>query len=75
MVEGGGKDLVAVHVIVQTDDFCGVSLEGVEFCAFLDVPELGGGIHGASGNQLALGVEGHANDFHSVPLEGVQQLA
>lgn len=75
MVKGGSKDLVAVDIVVETDNFGRVALECVKFGSFLDVPELSCSIHRTGGYEFALRIEGNTDDLHSVALECVEKFS
>ena len=48
---------------MKTDDFSSVALKRSDFLASLDIPEFGIVIHGASGDEVALGSELETHNF------------
>jgi hypothetical protein len=60
---------------MQRDDLGVVTLKTENLLAGLDVPELGGVVHGASGDEHAVRVERETDDFHLVAFKSVVALA
>ena len=52
-----------------------VALKTKNLLAGLDVPKLGGVVHGASSDEHAVRVEGETDDFHLVAFKSVVTLA
>ena len=62
-VKGASKDFITFSIEMKTDDFSSVALKRSDFLASLDIPEFGIVIHGASGDEVALGSELETHNF------------